>query len=237
VARSKLQHIRPGRVVILLMALTAVSLAGLGLLGFGARGLSATTASSHARILPPGRTDERPAISAAAAQSLENKIQMLSHPARGSSRPVSVSEDEANAFLKFHCQKLLPPGIRDPEVRITAKGISAAADIDFNQMNQLSADKGDWQTKALFAIFRGKQRASASGKLETANGQGKIIVENAAIGNTPLPPVLVDWLIQNYIRPRYNIDPTKPFHLPGDVSRVELGAGRAVLLRSAGTKR
>jgi hypothetical protein len=231
VARSKLQHLGPDRAVLLLVALTAVSLAGLGLPGFG--GVSAITASSHAWVLLPDRTEGRPAISAAAAQSLQTKIQMLSHPARGSSRPVSVSEDEANAFLKFHCQKLLPPGIRDPEVHITAKGISAAADIDFNQINQLRADKGDWQTKALAAIFRGKQRASASGKLETANGQGKIIVESAAIGNTPLPPVLVDWLIQNYIRPHYNIDPTKPFHLPGHVSRVELGAGHAVLLRSA----
>jgi hypothetical protein len=181
--------------------------------------------------MPTDGTQALSGVSPATAKSLQSKIQTLTRPAPGPLTPVIVTEDEANAFLRLHGQKLLPSSIRDPEVHISPQGISGAADVNFSQLGQLKAGSSDWQTRALSAVFRGEQHVSALGKLETTHGQGRIVLQSAAIGNTPLPPVLVDWLIENYIRPRYNFDLTMPIRLPDHVTRVELKSGRAVLFR------
>ena len=82
-------------------------------------------------------------------------------------------------------------------------------------------------------MFKGKQKVTAAGKLETQNGLGKVKIETMAIGITPLPAWLVDFLMENYLQPRYKFDLSKPFPLPDHVTRIELGSGQATFFRAA----
>ncbi|PYV26283.1 MAG: hypothetical protein DMG24_07425 [Acidobacteria bacterium] len=176
-------------------------------------------------------------VSPAAAQALEEKMRALANPAPNTTaplRPVTITEAEANSYLKYRSQELLPPAVHDPEVHIDSDHVSGVANVDFNELNPQGQTSGDWTTRALTSIFTGRQRVAATSKLETANGQGKVTIERASIGNTTVPQVLVDWLLQNYVQKRYKIDLSKPFALPDHVTRIELSAGRALLLRSAG---
>jgi hypothetical protein len=183
-------------------------------------------------------------ISPAAAQALEDKMRALSTPvppAARSLKPVTITEAEANSYLKYRGGTFLPPAVHDPELHITSDHVSGTADVDFNELNQPAGGaqgaqktvaSNDWATRALSAIFSGKQRVAATGKLDTANGQGRVTIENVTIGTVTVPPVLVDWLLENYVAKRYNIDLSKPFALPDHVTHIELAAGRALLLRS-----
>jgi len=174
-------------------------------------------------------------VSPAAAQALEEKMRLLATPVPNPAKslgPVIITETEANSYLKYRGQSFLPPAVHDPEVHITSDRVSGAAEVDFDQLNQQAAKADDWATRAMSSIFSGRQRVNATGKLETRNGQGKVTIESASIGNTAVPQALLDWLVRNYLQQRYKIDLSKPFTLPDHVTRIELGAGRALFLRS-----
>ena len=184
-----------------------------------------------------------PGISLASAQALEDKMRALSTPVPATVRslkPIAITEAEANSYLKYRGGTFLPPAVRDPELHITAERVSGAADVDFGALNQGNGGSGggkpaqpnDWTTRALSGLFTGKQRVAATGKLETANGEGRVTIESLSIGTVAVPPVLVDWLLANYVAKRYNIDLSKPFALPDHVTHIELGDGRALFVRS-----
>ena len=174
-------------------------------------------------------------VSPAAAQALEEKMRLLATPVPNPAKslgPVIITETEANSYLKYRGQSFLPPAVHDPEVHITSDRVSGAAEVDFDQLNQQAAKADDWATRAITSIFSGRQRVNATGKLETRSGQGKVTIESASIGNNAVPQALLDWLVRNYLQQRYKIDLSKPFTLPDHVTRIELGAGRALFLRS-----
>src|SRR5215831_6465322 len=112
---------------------------------------------------PPG--DERAGEAAApgarispeAARSLQAKIRLLSASPPGkpaSFQPIVVTEVETNSYLKYDGRGFLPPGVNDPEIRITPECIYGTADVDFGQLNQASKTE-DWGAKALAMAFPG----------------------------------------------------------------------------------
>ncbi len=206
----------------------SVTAAALGLWTFCAL---ATAEWSSARVPEPG--DD---ISPAAARALEAKIQVLSNRDAKPGAPyppVVITEKEANSYLKLRGHEFIPAGVDDTEIHIQADGVSGTADVDFNQLNQGSPKSDDWGSKVLTWIFKGRQRVSGKGKLETSNGQGTLTIESVTIGNSEVPGWLVNLLLENYVQARYKIDLTKPFTLPDHVTRIELGAGQATFHRSA----
>ena len=169
-------------------------------------------------------------ISEEAARSLAAKIQTLSNPKPTESvQPITITETEANSYLKLRGHEFLPPAVHDPQVRIGPQSVSSVADVDFDQLGQIGAQNDDWGTRLVAMIFSGKQRVEASGKLETGNGQGKMTVESFNVGTTSIPAGFANFLLQSYIEKKYRIDLSKPFPLPVRVSHIVLGEGVATL--------
>lgn len=175
------------------------------------------------------------AISQAAANDLAAKISMLSNPPRsGSLRPVTITETEANSYLKLRGSEFLPPAIHDPEIHIQADQVAAAADVNFDELDQMGTQENDdWTSKLASYVFKGKQRVSATGTLETGNGTGKLTLTSFKVGSTSLPAGFVSFLLQSYVEHQYKIDLSKPFPLPPNVTHIELADGRATLHRLA----
>ena len=185
-------------------------------------------------------------LSPLAARDFETKIDMLQKTSLPPSyHPIVITDLEANSYLKYKGQTFLPPSVQNPEVRINSDGIHGAADVDFNQLapqsgskqaGQASQASQDWTTRAFSMILSGKQRVSAVGKLETANGEAKLIIQDVYIGSVQVPQVLVEWLLSNYVQTQYKVDLSKPLVLPDHVARIELGHGQATLVRSPNKK-
>ncbi len=178
--------------------------------------------------------------SLAAVRSAEAKFELLSRPAapgsRGTVDPIVISEQEANAYLKFHGREFLPPGVYSPEVRIHPSDVSGAADVDFNELNNSGPKSDDWGARVLAMVFHGRQRVSAKGNVTTGNGQGKVTVQDVTVGTVAVPDWLVSLLIQTYVEKRYKLDLSKPLDLPDHVTRVDLGSGRAIFYRTSQKK-
>ena len=208
--------------------------AGLAVLGFlsiprcaeslSPRGESAARRSNPAP-LPP--------------DSFQAKIEELSVPSSEKPRsfkPIVITESEANEYLKAHGQEFLPPAIQDPEIHILADHVSGGAEIDFDKLGQLGKDTKDIGSQVLARLFTGKQRVSASGKLETADGHGQVVVQDLRIGTTTVPDWLTKALLENYLQNNYKVDLDKPFPLPDHVTRIDLADGKATFVRSPSKK-
>lgn len=201
-------------------------------------GLCALLVAGRWFALAAGGTSNTPAaLSPLAAQQLETKLDMLQKPSSPTSyHPIVITDFEANSYLKFKGQTILPPSVQNPEVRIDSDGIYGVADVDFNQLSPQNGSTQDWSTQAFSMILNGKQRVSAVGKLQTANGEAKVNIQNVYIGSTQVPQVLVEWLLSNYVQTKYKVDLSKPLLLPDHVARIELAHGQATLLRSPDKK-
>ncbi len=175
----------------------------------------------------------RAEISPAAARALESKLQILSsNQLSDHSKAVVITEGEANSYLRYHAREFFPPGVSDPVIRILPGGVYGAADVNFEEFSRSSSNSKDWGPKVLAAMFKGKQRVAAIGSLATGNGQGMVKIENVSIGTTKIPGWLVDYVVENYLQPRYHFDLSKPFPLPDHVTRIELSHGQAAFVRS-----
>jgi hypothetical protein len=224
-ARQTARSVMAGRLALAVLA----SLILLGWLG-----------TLWSAVPRPGTSDGAGEISEAAAQSLADKFAMLSAPlprARPSWGPISITESEANSYLKYRGHKFLPPAVHNPEIHIAADQLSGTANVNFDELGQIGTQVNDWGMRILSLIFKGQQRVLAAGKLETANGQGRLTIESLKVGTITLPAGFVNFLVQNYMERRYKIDLSKPFPLPPHVTRIELGAGRATFHRSPRSNR
>lgn len=203
-----------------------------------AAGLAALALIALPRIIE-SKSSGPGAAGASSAESLEARIRELSAPPSAPPRsfqPIVITEEEANAYLKARGTEFLPPGIEEPEIHIHADHLSAAAAVDFDKLRQRGKQSDDIGAQVLGTLFKGKQKVTASGKLETAEGHGQVTVQDLSIGETSIPDWMSKLMLENYLQKTYHVDLSKPFVLPDHVSRIELAPGRATFIRSANKK-
>jgi hypothetical protein len=199
--------------------------------------LSILLSLTQMAALSLGSPETGAALTEAAARSLEAKLQALQDPKPGKPYPpVVITETEANSYLKFRGHDFVPAGIQGPEIHISAEGVSGAADVDFDQLNQLAPKHDDWTSKAMGLILRGKQHVRAAGNVETSDGLARVTIASVTIGNVDLPAWFVEPLVQDYVRTHYRVDLAKPIALPSHVTHIELGSGQATLHREPAKK-
>ena len=172
-------------------------------------------------------------------ETLEGKIQELSVPATAkasSYHPIVITEAEANTYLQTQGPTFLPPAVQNPQIQIRADHLSVAADVDFDMLRQIGKQTNDIGAQVMGTLFKGRQKVSASGKLETGDGQGRLTIQNLAIGSTSIPDWLTQALLENYLEQNFKIDLSKPFPLPDHVTRIDLADGQATFVRSPNKK-
>jgi len=204
--------------------------------GLALWGLFCATQPASVRAGAP----ESSAPSQAAANELAAKIAMLSEarpPGSGPLQPVTITDHEANSYLKLRGHEFLPPALQNPEIHIEPEQIAGAAEVDFDELGAMGEKANDWGARLMAFVFKGKQHVTATGTLSTGNGQGKFTLTRLTVGSTSLPAGFVNFLLQSYMEKQYKIDLSKPFNLPPHVTHIELASGRATLRRSGLSRR
>lgn len=178
-----------------------------------------------------------PGLSQAAANAFQSKLMELSAtgPARGDAiRPVVITDAEVNSFIKYDRPQFLPPAVKGLDIHFKPEGVFGAADVNFDELKPTEHLGNQLGARLLAAIFRGTQRVTALGVVQSGDGTGTISVKDVHIGNTALSDWLVNWFVQSYLQSEYKIDLSKPFLLPNHVTRIEFAPGKATFVRGAG---
>lgn len=195
-----------------------------------AMAVGATTGETHSGLH----------LSPAAANAFQMKLMELSgnrpEPSN-SDKPIVITDDEVNSFVKYDRPPGLPPSVKNVEIRIKPAGIYGAADVNFDQLKPTQQFGDQLAGRLLSAIFTGTQHVTALGVITTGNGTGKLTFKDVRIGSTELSDWLVNWILQTYIQSEFKIDLSKPFLLPDHVTHIEFAPGKAIFIRGAKQKK
>ena len=170
----------------------------------------------------------------AASKSLEAKLQILgskdSQPS-ATYPAVVITEYEVSSYMKVHSGEFLPKGVRAPTLNIQPEHLAVSADIDFDELSRSYPNPNDMGPKILAAMFKGTQRVTLTGNVQSENAGYRVQIESVVVGSTTVPKWLVDYVIQNVLQPQYKFDLSKPLPYPDHVTKIVQGSRQATFLR------
>jgi hypothetical protein len=147
-------------------------------------------------------------------------------------RRTVITENELNAYFQFDATRDLPVGVVNPAIAIQPNGrLWGRAVVDLDAVRKASPPKGLLDPKNL---LMGRVPLTATGVLTTSNGTGQFALESAAIGNLPLPKLLLDEVVSFYTRSEsrpggYTTDDRFP--LPAAIREIQVTRGQAVVVQ------
>jgi hypothetical protein len=171
------------------------------------------------------------------ADSMDRKLAAIAErgtrvPSKNA-KPVrtSFTEREANAYLKFHGQAVMPVGVQNPRVVIDQGGrLQARAIVDLDAVRKVK-ERGLLDPMNLLI---GSVEIAAAGTLQAAGGKGTFQIESATLGVFPIPKALLQELVSYYTKsPEMpnGFDLDKPFELPANIRQVEIQRGALTVVQ------
>jgi hypothetical protein len=188
---------------------------------------SATAASAQAPPAPPP-------LSQSAALTLAKKLASIEK--RGRTRPkgsgkaetVVVTEHELNSYLNLTLAQDLPKGVSDVHFAIQRERLEATGQLD---LDSLDLKRGGSPFSPL-ALLSGKVPVLLRGRLQSLDGFGTLMIEEAQLATIPVPLPFLERIVTSSTRNAQNpqgFDINAPFRFPYTLRRVRLEPGRALL--------
>ncbi len=162
-----------------------------------------------------------PEMSEAAKRKLD-RIALASFE-RGES--IVLSEDELNAFLRYHGSAGIPQGVEDVHIRLREGGASLEAVVD----PQAAGLTGEDTPLAVRLLLREARNVSADIDYEARGGNGAAKVAAVTIDGFTLRGAALEWFLKAFapeqLRPYVW---GKPIPLQGGLDAVRIMPGRIV---------
>jgi hypothetical protein len=141
-------------------------------------------------------------------------------------RSTSFTEAETNAYLKFNAVGLLPTGLTEPVVTLHGQNrVSGKAVVDLDIVRRKQSS-GGWFDPTSY--LTGKLPVTASGRVITAGGKGRVELERAEVSGVPIPKAFLNQMVTFFTRTADN--PTGSsvddvFELPAKIHRIDVAPG------------
>jgi hypothetical protein len=160
------------------------------------------------------------AESRAASLVAAQKLERISAEKLKPGETVTLSESELNSYIQYDYAEEVPEGVRDLRVTLLKDYGVAEALVD---MEKLSAVKNSPLGALGAKLFRGERKLRARCRFVSAEGQGKVEVEEVELDGQVLPDFLVDYLIASTVQPHLtDFEPGKPFALANNLRQIRL---------------
>jgi hypothetical protein len=191
----------------------------------------ATPAATPLPLPTPLRPPAPPGLSWKDADAIEALVLRLTQRLRSGQRPSSetivVTERQLNSYVNLSLAPKIPPGVSGLELALQQARLAVRAQLDLDRLKQ-KIPKG--ASLGMLAFLSGTVPVELSGRLTSANGAGRIELEQATVAGVSLPPsVLVQLVIlstRSAAQPQ-GIDLLAPFALPWAARQLRLEPGRA----------
>jgi hypothetical protein len=160
-------------------------------------------------------------------------VRIVQHSESKSSKTLqtTVTEGEVNSYLRFSAGQQLPSGVTDPSVTIHGQGrISGRAVVDLDVIRKKGS--GGWLDPTSY--LTGRLPMTASGVLHTQDGIGRFDLSGAEVAGIPIPKTFLQEVVSFYTRSADHpagVTIDRPFELPADIRRIEVGEGNAVIVQ------
>jgi hypothetical protein len=140
---------------------------------------------------------------------------------------VILTFPELNAWAA----KEAPAGVRNPQLRATARDVATgAALIDFGKLERSAGRQPGW---LMSKLLDGERPVSVTARIRSSAGRATVDIERVEISGLVIDGRTLDFLIQNFLIPMYpDAVIGKPFELGHRIDRLDVSPSAvAVLLK------
>jgi hypothetical protein len=160
------------------------------------------------------------AESRAASLVAAQKLERISSEKLKPGETVSLTENELNSYIRYDYAEEIPEGVRDLHVTLLKDYGVAEALVD---LEKLPSVKNSPVAAMGARLFRGERKLRARCRFVSAEGQGKVDVEQVELDGQVLPDFLVEYLIASAVQPQLpDFESGKPFALANKLRQIRL---------------
>jgi hypothetical protein len=146
-----------------------------------------------------------------------------------SSETIVATQRQLNSYLNLSLGPKMPPGVSALDLALLQGRLAVRAQLDLDRLKQKLPQGA---SLGLLAFLSGTVPVELRGRLTSANGTGRIELEQATVGGVSLPPSFLVQLVSLSTRSAgqpQGIDLSAPFALPWAARLLRLEPGRACL--------
>jgi hypothetical protein len=133
---------------------------------------------------------------------------------------ILLTPKELNAYADHEVKRVVPDGIREPEVKLGPGLATGTALVDFAKVRAAQGNPPGWFMSRLLS---GEHPVSVTARIQSAGGKARVDVQRVEVSGIPVEGRVLDWMIENYLRPRYpEAKIGQPFELGHRMERVEV---------------
>jgi hypothetical protein len=171
----------------------------------------------------------------AQADQFQQKLQQIINNGNAESstlRRTTVTQTEANAYLKIRGPELLPLGVTDATVAAVGAGrLNGRAVVDLDAIREKKSSGGLLDPKT---YLTGRLPVTASGILHTRDGKARFELESATVGGIPIPKSFLQEIVSYYSRSSdypngINLD--QVYEIPANIKEIQVGQGNAIVVQ------
>lgn len=149
----------------------------------------------------------------------------------GAGKPASrqtivVTEKQLNSYVSLSLAAKIPPALSGLEIDLQKDRLFARGMLDLDRV------KSKIQGAGLLAFLSGMVPVELRGRFSSAEGSGRVDVEEALVAGISLPPAVLAQIVSQSTRSEkrpQGVDILAPFPLPFTARRVRLEPGRALV--------
>ncbi len=134
------------------------------------------------------------AVDQDASLSAARKFQKIAEGAYASGTSVEVSQDEMNAFLRFHAAASIPEGIRDAGLEFREGGAMLSAQVDLEKASASSEDL----PALMRLLLRGTRRIVLDIDYAVSEGYAATRLVSMTIEDVELTGAVLEWFLDSF---------------------------------------
>ena len=142
---------------------------------------------------------------------------------------VPLPSSELNAYVQVEMREAAPQGVRDPRVELQGNNIATGhAFINFLKLQSAKNAPPNWLMKKM---LDGEHEVAVTARIQSGGGKATVNVQRVEISGIPVEGAALDFLIQNYLLPKYpDAKINRPFDLKYRMDRLEVNPGIAYIV-------
>jgi hypothetical protein len=162
-------------------------------------------------------------------QNVKDKFQAIEKEKVKPGTRIAIPAQELNAYVQAELPTVAPEGIRNPRVELQGNNIATGhALIDFVKLRTAQGKPPNWFLRQL---LEGEHEVAVTTRVRSGGGTATVDVQKVEVSGIPIEGAALDYLIQNYVLPRYpDAKIGRPFALNYRMDRLEVAPGVAYVV-------
>ena len=161
-------------------------------------------------------------------QSAKSKFGLIEAERLRPGSRVVLSPGELNAYVQQEVRTAVPEGVRDPRVELGHESATGTAQIDFGKLRRAQGNPPGW---LMSKLLDGERPVKVTARIRSGSGRAVVDVQSVEISGMTIDGRLLDYLIHNYLLPRYpDAKIGEPFELGHRMEKIDVQPAQVAVL-------